>query len=59
MWLRVHGEMRDAPNHVRILLSSSSESEPLCEMSSEWTPMPQPLVVDSGASETVQTGALR
>ena len=34
-------------------MSSSFESEQLCEMSSEWTPMPQPLVVDSGAAETV------
>ena len=41
------------PSLVGILLSSSSESEPLCEMSSEWTPMPKPLVVDSGAAETV------
>ena len=41
------------PNPVGILLSSSSESEPLCEMSSESTPMPQPLVVDSGAAEKV------
>ena len=41
------------PNLVGILLSSLSPSDPLCEMSSEWTPMPQPLVVDSGAAETV------
>ena len=34
-----------------ILLSSSAEREPLCEMASEWAPMPQPLVVDSGAAE--------
>ena len=40
-------------NLVGILLSSSSESEPPCEMSSEWTPMLQPLMVDSGAAETV------
>ena len=53
MWPRVRGEIRDGPESCRILLSSSSESEPLCEMSSEWTPMPQPLVVDSGAAETV------
>ena len=37
----------------RDLVEQSSESEPLCEMSSEWTPMPKPLVVDSGAAETV------
>ena len=41
------------PNLVGILLSSSSESEPLCEMSSEWAPMPQPLVIDNGAAEAV------
>ena len=41
------------PNFVEILLSSTPESEPLCETASEWTPMPQPLVVDSGAVETV------
>ena len=41
------------PNFVGILQSSSVESAPLCEMSSEWTHMPQPLVVDSGAAETV------
>ena len=40
-------------NFVGFLLSSSSESEPLCEMSSEWTPMLEALVVDSGAAETV------
>ena len=40
------------PKPVGILLSSSSESEPLCEMSSEWTPMQQPLVVDCDAAET-------
>ena len=44
---------RRTPDLVGILLSSSVESEPLCEMASEWTPMPQPLVVDSGAAETV------
>ena len=37
-----------------ILLSSWSESDLLCEMSSEWTPTPQPRVVDSGAAETVE-----
>ena len=41
------------PNIVEILLGSSVESEPLCETASEWTPTPQPLVVDSGAAETV------
>ena len=41
------------PNFVGILLSSSVESEPLCEIASEWTPMSQPLVVDSGVAETV------
>ena len=41
------------PNLVGILLSSSSESVPLCEMSSEWAPMPQPLMFDSGAAKTV------
>ena len=35
------------------MLSSPSASDPLCEMSREWTPVPQPLVVDSGAVETV------
>ena len=30
---------------VRVLLSSSAGSEPLCEMASEWTSMPQSLVV--------------
>ena len=39
------------PNFVGILPSSSVEREPLCEMASEWTPMPQTLVVDSGAVE--------
>ena len=41
------------PIFVGILLSRLSGSEPLCEMSSERTPMPQPLVVDHGAAETV------
>ena len=36
------------PNIVEILLSSSVESEPLCEVAN-----PQPLVVDSGPAETV------
>ena len=40
------------PNSVEILQSNSVESEPLCEMA-EWTSIPQPLVVDSGAAETV------
>ena len=35
------------------LLISSSGREQLREMSSEWTPMPRPLVVDIGAAETV------
>ena len=35
-------------NIVEILLSSSVESEPLCEMANS-----QPLVVDSGPAETV------
>ena len=41
------------PNFVGILLGSSADSEPLCEMANEWTPTPQPLVVDTGAAETV------
>ena len=41
------------PNFVGILLGSSADSEPLCEMTNEWTPTPQPLVVDTGAAETV------
>ena len=40
-------------NLVGILLGSSAENAPLCEMTNEWTPMPQPLVVDSGSAETV------
>ena len=53
MWLRVRVERCEMdPNLVGVLLSSSSESEPLCEMSSEWTPMPQPLVVDSGGADS-------
>ena len=47
------GGYKKDPNLVGILLSSSVESEPLCEMASEWTPMPQPLVVDGGAAVTV------
>ena len=47
------GGCKKGPNRVRILLSSSAESEPFCEMANEWTPMPQPLVVDRGAAETV------
>ena len=46
------GRKKD-PNLAGMLLSSSVESEPLCEMASEWTAMPQPLVVDSGAAETI------
>ena len=41
------------PNFGGIWPSSSVEREPLCEMASESTPMPQPLVVDCGAVETV------
>ena len=43
------------PNFVDILFCSTVENEPLCEMSSEWTPTPQPLVVDSGAAENSHT----
>ena len=46
-------EARNDPNFVVILLSSSAGSEPLCEMASERTPIPQPPPVDSGAAETV------
>ena len=38
---------------MEIVLSSSSENEPLCEMADEWTPVPQPFVVDNSAAETV------
>ena len=48
----IEGFRKDS-NLPEMLLSNSVESEPLCEMSSEWTPMPQPLVVDSGAAETI------
>ena len=48
----IEGRRKD-PNLAGMLLSSSVESEPLCEMASEWTPMPKPLVVDSGAAETI------
>ena len=44
------GRKKD-PNFVGILSCSSVGCEPLCEMASEWTPMPQPLVVDSGVAE--------
>ena len=63
MWRRKHvgGEngsedtegCKKEPNLVEILLSSSVAIEPLCEMADEWTPVPQPLVVDSGVAETV------
>ena len=46
-------EDEEGCKNVGILLSSSVESEPLCEMASEWTPMPQTWVVDSGAAGTV------
>ena len=45
--------LRKDSNLAGMLLSNSVGSEPLCEMASEWTPMPQPLVVDSGAAETI------
>ena len=48
-----HRRMQEGPEFRRILPSSSVESEPLCEMASEYTPMPQPLVFDNGAAETV------
>ena len=44
---------KNDPNLVGILQMISVESKPSCEMASEWTSMPQPLVVDSGAAETV------
>ena len=48
-----HVAQRARRNARQIRTLLASESRPLCEMSSEWTPMPQPLVVDSGAAETV------
>ena len=44
---------KKGPNLVGILLSRTVDSESLCEMTSKSTPMPQPLVVDSGAAEKV------
>ena len=41
------------PNLAGMFLRNSVVNEPLCEMASEWTPMPQPLVFDSGAAETI------
>ena len=41
------------PNLVGILLSSSSESEPLCEMSSEWTPITAIAAAETVAAESV------
>ena len=39
--------------YVGILMSSSAGSAPLCEIASEWTPIPQPLVVDSLTEDMV------
>ena len=46
--------MQEGPEPRGNLLSSSVESRTVVRDSQrEWTPMPQPLVVDSGAAETV------
>ena len=39
-------------NFIRILLGSTTSNGAVCELANQWTPMPQPLVIDSGAAET-------